>query len=460
MSEFRSLWKLAFPIVISQVGFVFMGLVDTVLVGRMFEGDEASTALSALSLGNTFFFGILIFGLGVIMSLDTWVSQAYGADDLKGCSTGLVQGIWLALGLTPFLVAAMWLVEPLLRAVGYDSDMVDLMEMYLAPLRWGVLPALLFKVYRCSLAAVNVTFPLVVAAVLANLANYILVLWFISGGLGIEALGVEGVAWSTSACRVVLFLPLFACVHFTPRFRHFPRPSLGPSIAVIRRLWVVGLPVGLQYFVEVGCFGGAAVLMGLLGTEALAAHQVALNIAALFFMVPMGVGAAAAVRTGQAYGAEDWSGVGKAGWTAIATAAGFALISASVLILGREPIVRFYGLEGQVFLLAVDFLIIAAVFQLGDGIQAVTLGVLRGLGDTRTPFFLVLAAWGLTAAPIGIGGAFIWSNDPRWIWYGLATGLVVVAILLTLRFALRLRSLPSDTTSPPSRDPGPWSSPG
>lgn len=454
MSEFRALWKLALPIVISQVGFVSMGLVDTLLVGPL-----GADALSALSLGNTFFFGILIFGLGTIMALDTVVSQAYGAGDLESCSRGLVQGIWLAVGLWPVLVIAMFLVGPLLRLCGYDPAMVDLMEGYLGPLRWGVLPALLFKTYRCALAAVDVTRPLVIAAVLANVVNYLLDSWFITGGWGVPPLGVEGVAWATSACRVVLFAPLFVSVHLTGRFRHFPRPSLRPSAVALKKLWTIGLPIGLQYGVEVGCFSAAAVLMGLKGSTPLAAHQVALNVAALLFMVPLGVGAAGAVRTGQAYGAGSVSGVRRAGWTAISTGLGFAFCSAAVLTLGREQIIALYRVEPAVFILAVDFLLVAAVFQVGDAIQAVALGVLRGLGDTRVPFFLILSSYAVTAAPIAIGGAFYFTDDPRWIWYGLAVGLAVVAVCLTCRFAWMLRSMRDAEAEPDHRDTGPWSTP-
>jgi len=454
VSEFKALWKLALPIVISQVGFVSMGLVDTLLVGPL-----GSEALSAMSLGNTFFFGILIFGLGTIMALDTWVSQSWGAGNLEGCSVGLVQGIWLALGLWPLLVLAMFAAPPLLRICGYEPAMVDLMEVYLGPLRWGVLPALLFKTYRCALAAVDVTKPLVVAAVLANLANWGLDVWFIEGGFGLPPLGVNGVAWATTACRLVLFAPLFFAVHLSGRFSHFPRPSLAPSAKVLKSLWALGLPIGLQYGIEVGCFSGAAVLMGLKGTVPLAAHQVALNIAALLFMVPMGIGAAGAVRTGQAWGAGSLDGARRAGWAAIFSGLGFAVLSATILALGREDIVELYRVEPAIFLLAVDFLLVAAVFQIGDAVQAISLGVLRGLGDTRAPFFIVLAGYGLTAAPLGVGGAFYWTDDPRWIWYGLATGLIVVAIVLVLRFIWLLRTVQPPGNRDGSRDPGPWAVP-
>jgi MATE family multidrug resistance protein len=176
----------------------------------------------------------------------------------------------------------------------------------------------------------------------------------------------------------------------------------------------------------------------------LAAHQVALNFSSLLFMVPMGIGAAAAVRTGQAWGAGSIERARQAGWTAIRTGIAFGFVSAAILGIGREEIVALYRVDSDIFALAVDFLLIAAAFQLGDAVQGITLGVLRGLGDTRAPFFIVLAGYGLAAAPIGILGTFYLSDDPRWIWYGLAIGLIIVATALTLRFRWLVRS-----TSPP-----------
>ena len=354
MAELRALLKLALPIVISQVGFVAMGFVDTLLVGPL-----GPSALSALSLGNTFFFGILIFGLGTIMALDTWISQAYGAEDLEGCSVGLVQGIWLAIGLWPILWLAMWATPYLLLQVGYDPKMVDLMEVYFEPLRWGILPAVLFKVYRCALASVDITWPLIVSALAANLANWGFNVWFIDGGMGLPAMGVQGVAWSTTLCRLVLFAPLFYAVHISGLFKNYPIPSLKPSWPALKRLLSLGLPIGLQYGTEVGCFSGAAVLMGIKGEVPLAAHQVALNFSALLFMVPMGIGAAGAVRVGQAWGSGSLMGARRAGWTAIGCGVAFGLASACLLAFGREEIVSIYRVEADVYDLAVSFLLVA-----------------------------------------------------------------------------------------------------
>jgi len=429
MHEFKALWKLAFPIIISQVGFFGMGLVDTLLVGPM--GAEE---LSALALGNTFFFGIMILGIGLMMGLDPWVSQAFGAGRLDQCSRGLVQGCWLAVIATLPMVAAMSAVGPLLGALGYDPHMLELATEYLGPLRWAVLPGLLFATYKSYISAVSITRPLLWVALLANLFNLGLDLWFINGGLGVPPLGVQGVAWSTSACRLVLFVPLFLLVRYSAAFDRFPKVDWRPDPKLLRTLAGVGLPVGLQYLVEVGCFSAATVLLGIKGTSVLAAHQVALNLAALFFMVALSLGAAGSVRVGQKLGAGDLPAMRRAGWTALGSGFGYALLSTAAIFLFAEQLVGLYRVDGEVFRLAVQFLAVAAIFQLGDSVQAVAVGVLRGIADVRIPLLLILASYWLVAIPTGVAGAFLLGEDPMWIWYGLAIGLCLVACLLVSRF--------------------------
>ena len=431
MHEFKALWKLAFPIIVAQVGFFGMGLVDTLLVGPM--GAEA---LSALALGNTFFFGIMILGIGLMMGLDPWVSQAFGAGKLDQCSHGLVQGCWLALIATPPLILAMSAVPWLLGLAGYDPHLLELASAYLGPLRWAVLPGLLFATYKSYISAVSITRPLLWVALLANIANFALDLWFVEGGLGIAPLGVQGVAWSTAFCRLVLFIPLFLVVRYSARFAHFPAVSWRPNPRLIKTLIAVGLPVGLQYLVEVGCFSAATVLLGIKGTSHLAAHQIALNIAALFFMVALALGAAGSVRVGQNLGAGDLPATRRAGWTALGSGLGYALLSSTLIFVFAEQLIGLYRVEGEVHRMALQFLAVAAVFQLGDSLQAVAVGVLRGLADTRIPLLMILASYWCVAIPIGVIGAFYLGDDPMWIWYGLAIGLCLVATLLVSRFAM------------------------
>ena len=432
--ELSALIRLAWPIVVAQLGMSLMGFVDTVLVGPM--GAEA---LSALALGNTLYFGLLILGKGTLMSLDAHVSQAYGAGDHAECRRGLIQGIWIVAAIAPPLILAMTWVPDLLIALGYDVEMAELARLYLYPVRWGVPVSLLFTVHRSFLSAVDVTRPLMVSALLANVANIGLDLWFIDGGWFVPALGVEGVAWATAACRLALLLPVAWVAWFRADFRRFVAPSWAPDGALIRRLLSIGLPVGLQYFAEVSAFSGAAILMGVLGPEPLAAHQVALNVTAISFMVPLGLGAAGAVRTGQAIGARDGHALHLAAWTVVGVAVVWSLIAATVLTVFPAFIAGFYGIDGIVFALALDFLAIAALFQISDSVQAVAVGVLRGLADTRAAFGLALLGYVGLALPLAVVGALVLDDDPRWVWWGLLVGLTAAAWLMCLRIRHQIR---------------------
>jgi len=433
MGELRALLKLAYPIVIAQVGMVSMGVVDTLLVGPMGAGPMA-----ALALGNMMYFGLLITGIGLMMSLDAHASRAYGAGDLAEARRSLTQAMWLAALYTPVLFLAMTATPALLLAAGYDESLTLGMKEYLFPMRWGILPALWFVAHRSFISAVDITWPLLVSAALANVANFGLDLWLIDGGLGVGAMGVTGVAWSTAFCRVVLLAPLWILVRHSKLFARFPKPSLRPDWALIRRLVEVGAPVGLQYGAEVMTFGGAALMMGVLGEDPLAAHQVALNVIATLFMVPLGLGAAGAVRTGQALGSGDLAAVRRAGWTAIGVSFVYSLAAAAMLALLPGAIASVYRLEPNVHLLATELLAIAAFFQIGDSVQATAAGVLRGLADTRAAFVLVLGINVLIALPVGYIGGIWLQESPYWIWYGLGLGLCLIAGALVARFAVQV----------------------
>ncbi len=429
MNEIKRLWILAFPIVVSQLSTFLMGLIDTLLVGPL-----GPKALSALALGNTLYFVLLIVGMGLLMSLDSWVSQAYGAGDLAACRRGLQAGVWLALLMTPLLFAAMSAFPAVLGWAGYDREMMDLAWEYLGPVRWGILPALLYQAYRSMMSAVDITRPLLVSALVANVVNFVLDWWALHGAFGFEATGIAGVGWSTSFSRVALFVPLFLVVRFRNDFKRFPRATWRPDWKLIGSLSAIGLPIGLQYLCEVACFSGSALLIGLKGAVPLAAHQVALNVCALFFMVPVGLGAAGAVRVGQALGRGDPEGVQRAGWTAIGFGVAFACISGFILTAFPAFIIGLYRVESAIFILALDFLAIGAIFQVSDCIQAVAVGVLRGLADTRGALKVLAITYLVSYLPTALLGSFVLGANPLWVWWGLFAALTAASVVLSLRF--------------------------
>jgi len=429
LDELKALLRLAAPIVAAQVGMNAMGIVDTLVAGRL--GEEA---LAALALGNVVYFGFIVVGAGTLMSLDSAVSNAFGAGDLPRCRRWHSQGVFLALGLAPILIALMQASTQLLLAIGYPPGLVARSQEYLDILVWGVPFAVLVSAYRSFVSAVDRAKILLVSALLANIANAVLDVWLTRGGLGVPPQGVLGIAWSTVFCRGVLLAPLVWLVHIAPSMKHFGPGLWRPHWPDLRHLLKVGIPAGLQFGAEVGTFGVAALFMGALGDLPLAAHQVALSFVSLIFMVPLGLGAAAAVRAGQAVGRRDGPGVRRAGVVAIGTGAVWSLFGMAILLLFPRPIAAGFGLTGEAFDLAVALLGMAVLFQLVDNIQIVANGVLRGLADTRAAFLLVLAGHGLLAIPVAWFGGPGHFGEPRAIWLGLTLGLTANSITLAVRF--------------------------
>ena len=438
-SEAKELWTLSWPIATAQVATMLMGVVDT-----LFAGPLGSEPLAALAIGNISFFALFVLGAGTLRALDAHVSQAWGRDDPEDAARGLAQGHWLALIVSVPVALLILSVPRFLEFIHYDPALVEHARDYIAPLVWGVPGGILFSAYRSFLSGTNVTRPMIVAAVVANVVNLLLDWVLIDGKLGAPALGVTGIAWATSVCRWVLFGVLLLASRWHPAYRGFPSRLRAPDPALILRLAALGLPIGVTIFAEVSAFAGTGVLMGLKGAEPLAAHQVALNAAALFFMVPLGLSSGAAVRCGQARGANDVEAIARAGWTAYGVVVVWAALSATAIGLLRGPIAAAYGVDGEVLSLAVTFLGVAALFQLGDCIQVMGNGVLRGLGDTRLPMVFTLLGYGGIALPFGWFGAFVLGDDPIWLWYGLTLGLALVGALTLARFAWQLKRLRSE----------------
>jgi len=434
--EARALLTLAWPIVLAQVGFMFMGVVDTV-----FAGPLGASPLGALAIGNIAFFGLFVLGSGTLRSLDAYVSQAWGAGRVDDCARGLSQAHWLALVMTPPLAGLILAVPSFLELIGYAPELVQTTREYIVPAVWGLPAGLLFSAYRAFLSGVNVTLPIMFAAVAANLCNLGLDWLLIDGKLGAPALGVVGISWATSACRFVMFGVLALTVALHSKLRSFPTVWRAPEPALMRKLTILGLPVGLAVFAEVGAFGSVGVLMGLKGAIPLAAHQIALNATALLFMVPLGLSSGAAVRCGQALGAGDPDAVERSGRTALLVGVAYAAVSASTLWFLREPIAALYGVTGEVLSMAVVFLGVASCFQLVDVLQVLSNGILRGLGDTRIPFLFTIIGYVVLGIPLGALGAFVLDDDPLWLWWGLTLGLAIVAMLGMARFHWQVRRL-------------------
>jgi MATE family multidrug resistance protein len=432
--EFRALARLALPVVAVQLGLMLMGVVDTMMVGRL-----SPQALGAVALGNVYFFAVAVIGMGTLMALDPIVAQAVGAGDEPAISRGLQRGILLALMISLPTAFGFCFVRPVLRAIGQPAELIPGASAYIYLIIPGVLPFYLFIVFRQTLQAMGRIAPIVWVTLAANLLNALLDWVLIYGRFGAPALGVAGAALATTISRWALAAALLGAgwAELAPRLRPW-RPE-ATDRAALGRMARLGIPIGVQMFFEYGVFGLIGALMGRIGTLAVAGHQIALNLSAVVFMVPQGIGAAAAVLVGRAVGAQDLSGARRAAWCAILAGAGFMVASALVFVLAPGFLARLYTLDGGVLAIAGSLIVLGGFFAVFDGLQAVSIGVLRGIGDTRAPVILSLLGYWVIGLPVSLWLGFRLGWGPEGLWWGLVLGLAVTAVVLLARVRSRLR---------------------
>jgi len=416
------MFRLAAPVVIAELGWMTMGLVDTLMVGRL--GPEA---IGAVGMGSTLFIGVCIFAMGLLLGLDTLVSQAFGARRMDDCHSWLRHGVALALLLSPPTVALVLLLVATMPLWGLHPDVLRFAQPYLRIVALSTPVLLLHTSFRRYLQGIGVVRPVTIALVVANVLNAAVNWVLIFGHFGAPALGVAGSAWATVTARVVMASVLLGTI----LYREGKIPFVGRvQLVRIGRLLALGFPAASQVTLEVGVFAAATVLAGRLPPIALAAHQIAINIASFTFMVPLGIASAGAVRVGHAAGARDRAAASRAGWTAFLFGAAFMSCAAAAFLLIPEALVGAFTRDPSVLALGVSLLWVAAVFQLFDGTQAVATGVLRGLGDTRTPMVWNLVGHWLIGLPLGYTLCFVVGLGVIGLWWGLSTGLIICGVSL------------------------------
>ncbi len=439
--EARATLALAAPLALTQLIQMAMGFVDVVMIGRL-GPDSMAAGVIATSV----YFSLLLVCMGVVMAVNPMVSQAVGAKDEAMIGRSLRQGLWLATLLGVPLMLLLWHIEPVLGWTGQDPATSVLAGQYIRAILWGTLPHLWYAALRGFAEGLGRPRPILIVTIVAALANAGLNGVLMYGWLGGPALGVVGAGWSSAIVMGVLFLGLLLYVRLDRDFWH--RAGLThirkPDPDALRDLFRLGWPIGISFGLEAGLFAVTTLLVGNIGTAALAAHQIAINAASVTFMVPLGVALATTVRVGQAAGAGDRAGAERAGWSGVAMGAAFMTLAALLFWLRPEWVVWVYlgtvtGDEVEVARFAAVLLGIAAVFQILDGVQATAAGALRGLKDTRAPMIVgAVAYWG-----IGFGSA-VWMGfgldlGAEGIWWGLTLGLGAAAVGLTLWFRWRVR---------------------
>ena len=433
-AEWRAMATIAMPVVVVQVGLMLMGVVDTLMIGRV-----DATALAAVALGNLYFFNAIVIPMGALMVLDPLVSQAVGARDDIAVSRAVQRGLFLALAFGIAATLIMLPVAPLLRLFRQPVEVIPEARTYVHIGAWSMIPFLGFVVLRQSLQALHRLAPIVVTIVAANLLNVALNYVLIFGHLGFPRLEVTGAAIATVVGRWFMFvaLAIVGWRQLHPYLRTLDRAAL--AWLPVRRMLALGLPIGFQQFLEYSAFAAVGLMMGTFGALQVASHQIALNLAALTFMVPLGVAAAASVRVGHAVGAADAPRSRRAARIAYLIGGGFMTTTAALFLLFPRQLAAMYTTDLAVIGITAALIPIAGIFQVFDGMQAVGAGVLRGLGDTRVPLIAMLSGYWLIGMPVSVFLGFRTPLGPQGLWWGFVAGLASVGVFLLIRVRMLLR---------------------
>ncbi len=430
------MFRLALPVAATYLGLMTMGLVDLIWVGRV-----GTTATGAVGIGTSFFSWFMVLGIGLLAGMDYLVASAFGAGRLADCRATLAHGLRIAAGLGLPLTAVLVFFSYHLNWFSLNPQVIPEASSYLRVLSLSLLPIYIFTVFRNYLQSVGVVIPSLVTLLVANALNALLNYAFIFGHWGAPRWNVTGSAVATLVSRVWMMSAVGLVVWRWNRRHGVVRGSLdrGRDRERWLALWRLGLPAAGQTALEVGVFVASTALAGTLQPQALAAHQIVLNIASLTFMVPLGIGAATAVLVGQAIGAGDPARARSSGWTGLRFGAGFMTLSSALLLWAARPVLGLYTVDPSVMDMARQLLLIAGLFQISDGTQTVLTGALRGAADTRNPMYANLVGHWIFGLPLGATLCFAAGLGIRGLWIGLAVGLTTVAVWLLAVWARRSR---------------------
>ena len=399
-----------------------MSIVDIIMVGRL---PDSAVAIGGTSLGSALFYPLAIFGLALMAGMDTLVSHAFGAGDFVEARRSLVSGLLLAAMISPLLVMGTLGFIPLLPIIGINAEVRLQAVGFIRVLVWSLPLLLFYTVFRRYLQGLHHVRPVTFALISSNAVNAFGNWIFIYGHWGSPAMGIRGSALSTCLARVYLASVLFYAV-----LRRDPQALTGArgDVEHMRRLVRLGLPAAVTTLLEVGVFNAATALAGTLDPVSLAAHTIALNLASLTFMVPLGIASAAAVCVGRALGARDPAAAVRAGWIAIGIAAAYEIGAAATFVLLPRPLARIYTADPAIVSFAAILLAIASVFQVFDGIQTVATGALRGIADTHSAMLMNLAGYWIIGLPLGCWLCYRMRWGVVGLWDGLCLALILIAV--------------------------------
>jgi len=437
---------LAYPLMISQLGQVLVGVADSLMVGRL--GAEH---LAAASLANVIFYVIMVFGLGVSYAITPLVAAADGEQDQSKITAIFSNGLVVNTILGMILAFGIVLCTPILYYLDQPAEVVTLAIPYLRIITVSLIPYMVFQSFRQFAEGLGNTRQAMYITLSGNAVNILLNYLLIYGKLGFPELGLNGAGWATLVSRIIMAIFMGLFVYHASRFRPFKEAFsfFYISGAVIRRILNVGVPAGLQFVFEVSAFGFAAIMMGWLGTQTLAAHQIAINLASISYMMATGIASAVTIRVGNQLGRKDMSNLRSAGNTCFIMVVLFMGFAALLFILLRNFFPTLYIDDVEVVEIASQLLVVAAIFQISDGVQVVGMGALRGIEDVKVPTIIAVIAYWVVGLPAGYLLGFRYGLGATGIWYGLLIGLSLAAVLLIFRFQHKTNRMLSDTRASP-----------
>lgn len=451
---------LAVPVMITQAGQIMVNLVDNFMVGGLGgkfdyiqDPNIGKVALGAVSLGNAVFITALVVAFGFSFAMSPLIAAADAKNNRSRVGRIFSHGMVLNLLLAVVLLAILESVTPLLYHLGQPRDVIDKAIPFLSIMAWSMIPIMIFQSFRQFSEGLSLTVPVTVATIIGNIVNIVLNYAWIYGYWGFSRLEVEGAGWGTFCARIAMLVSLVLTLIAFKKTKDYLRSVSFKKFNknIFQKIISMGVPTAMTSFFEVSAFAGAAFVCGYafsqeiaeqqLAKTNLAAHQIAISLASTTFMMCMGLGVAATVRVGNQLGLRDYRTLRQAGWSAILMVAVFMLVSGVLMIILRYELPTFYLNNPEVISLAAKLLIVAAFFQLSDGIQLVTLGALRGMQDVAVPSLITFVSYWVIALPVGVLLAVYFEMRAFGMWIGLGFGLTISAILLLLRYHKQTKKL-------------------
>ena len=430
--------KLGLPVIIAHLLQILMQFVDTIMAGHVSSHD-----LAGLAIATALYHPVFLLMLGILITLGPIIAQLFGAEKQQEIVTNVIQGLWLSQVFAFLSILILANLEPVLYWMGYEAEVIRIASHYLKALCWGMPFVYAFNVLRMFSEGLSITRPTMYISVIGLGVNIVSNYALMFGYFGFPAMGAVGAGWATSMVYLVMFCAMLAFCLKALIFENYRRFIVfrKPSWLYLREILRIGIPNGFGMAAEVGLFATISLLMGTFGVTAIAGHQIAINIASVTFMLPMGLSIIISIRVGQAKGRSDYTATRYSGYAGIILCVLIMAITATVFVNFPEMIVALYSDDPDVSTLAVQLLYMAAVFQLSDGMQVGALGALRGLKDTRVPFITNLVAyWGIGLPIAYLVGVYFYFG-PVGMWVGLIVGLSIAAVLHSWRFQILTRRL-------------------